>query len=112
METDKRRYLLLQTADEDDEWLIVNPPENLEELLAEWRKLDIRWNNRDIEEAYYDRERREYVPNSSGNEWMPVGDWLKHKGLEVHEPRYETDAIFRTYQLYADPDDAPDDEEE
>lgn len=59
-------------GDEDDSpHILRNTPENLQTLLTEWTELD-----------------RRYVDDQPGapDEWQPVNEWLKAKGVDIIEP--------------------------
>jgi hypothetical protein len=56
---------------ENSPYTLRNPPENLEALLTEWTELE-----------------RRYVDDQPGaaDEWQPVNEWLKTKGVDIIEP--------------------------
>lgn len=62
---DKIVYLYIYNDGDDQPYMIVNPPDNLNDLLKEWNKLD----------------RIEPQPE----EWKPVNEWLAAKGVQLRE---------------------------
>ena len=63
---------------EDTPWVIIDPPNNLPELLKEWNDLDAQFAAKLSE------------PNDNPLEgWKPVNEWLADKGVNIVEPDSE-----------------------
>jgi hypothetical protein len=67
---DKYVHFYVYGDEDDDPYIIKNPPANLRELIAEWIALDDIFMEADGNE--------ESVP-----EWEPVDLWLIEKGVEL-----------------------------
>ena len=60
------KYAHFWVYEDDEPYLIVNPPDNLQELLDEWHKID-----------------DAFVTTGDDTNWTPVNTWLESKGVII-----------------------------